>query len=419
MTGRNFCADTCESCKAFFRRTALKTTVLHCASNGLCNINVQTRKLCQKCRLQKCLTIGMQIELIRSETQNEYRKQIYRDKQKKKLLDKKLNTCNDLSDTDSNLSKPDSIGIDSNNSNDSNEIDEWIDSIDDKELSEQINQIKRCLTGETEAMKQIRQKSAAMAIVPIVKTIVDYCGINQLESSRITELSDACQVFNCQLSDNRVTTKGYLDMMIVTNRLFEIQIQNVITYTKRLRGFQKFCADDQLALVKHGFNDMIFLRGLSYYDPDTREFNYYIDENSTLSISLGAFSEQRPNTHEMLLILLSKLLPEWDHDPILMDLLTAIVLLNPKRPNLSHRTSIKLEQQLLEQQLYIYLLQRYLLLKCGSESESKPRLQALMNSLTDLSITAETHKRYELSEVAENHTLIQYYGPLFREIYDI
>ncbi|CAG2104242.1 unnamed protein product [Medioppia subpectinata] len=386
MTGRNFCADTCESCKAFFRRTALKTTVLHCASNGLCKINVQTRKLCQKCRLQKCLAIGMQIELIRSETQNEYRKQIYRDKQQKKLLDKKLNNCNDLSDTDSNLSKPDSIGIYSNYSNESKEIDEWIDSIDDKELSEQIDEIKRCLTEETEAMKQIRQKSAAMAIVPIVKPIVDYCGINQLESSRMTELSDACLIFNYQLSDNRVTTTGHLEMMILTNRIFEVQIQNVITFTKHLPGFQKFCADDQLAL----------------------------DENSTLSITLGAFSDQRPNTHEMLLILLSKLLPEWDHDPILMDLLTAIVLLNPKRPNLSHKTSIKLEQQ-----LYIYLLQRYLLLKCGSESESKPRLQALMNSLTDLSITAETHKRYELAEVAENHTLIQYYGPLFREIYDI
>ncbi|CAG2180228.1 unnamed protein product [Oppiella nova] len=51
--GRNFCAFTCESCKAFFRRTALKTIQLHCASNGKCEINVQTRRLCPKCRLKK------------------------------------------------------------------------------------------------------------------------------------------------------------------------------------------------------------------------------------------------------------------------------------------------------------------------------------------------------------------------------
>ncbi|CAG2110488.1 unnamed protein product [Medioppia subpectinata] len=217
----------------------------------------------------------------------------------------------------------------------------------DKELSEQIDEIKRCLTGETEATKQIRQKSAAMAIVPIVKPIVDYCGINQLESSRMTELSDACL-------------------------MTEIIIQDVITFTKRLRGFQKFCANDQLALLKHGFLDIIYLQGFTCYDPEEQEFNYCIDEYHTLAVSLDALKVYRKSIYDIL-----------------------------------------------EQQLYIYLLQRYLLLKCGSESESKPRLQALMYSLTDLTITGETHKRIELSEVAENHTLIQYYGPLFREIYDL
>ncbi|CAG2104241.1 unnamed protein product [Medioppia subpectinata] len=208
MRRRNFCATTCESCKAFFRRTALRITVLHCASNGLCEITAQTRKLCQKCRLQKCLAIGMR---------------------------------------------------------------------NDKELSEQIDEINSCLTGETEATKQIRQKSAAMAIVPIVKPIVDYCGINQLESSRMTELSDACLVFNYpSLSDNRVTTTDLLELMIITNRMTEVLIQDVITFTKRLRGFQKFCADDQLALLKHGFLDIIYLQGFTCYDPERQEFNYSI-----------------------------------------------------------------------------------------------------------------------------------------------
>ncbi|CAG2114821.1 unnamed protein product, partial [Medioppia subpectinata] len=364
---RNFCANTCGSCKAFFRRSALKST-----------------------------------EFIRSETENEVRKQIYREKRQKKLLENRLKNCVDLSETDSNQSKQESIGIDSNNSNESNEIDEWIDSIDDKELSEQIDEIMSYITEETEAMKQIRQKSAAMAIVPIVKPMVDYCGINQLESSRITELSDASLVLNYPpLSDNRVTITGHLEMMIVTNGFFETNIQNIITFTKRLRGFQKFCADDQLALVKHGLLDITFLRGFKYYDIQNQ------DENNTLTVGLCDFKDHKRNTYDMILLLISKLLPEWDQDDILMDLLTAIVLLNPKRPNLLHRQTIKLEQQL------------YLLLKCGSESESKPRLQALMNSLTDLSITAESHKRYELSEVAENSALIQYYGPLFREIYDL
>ncbi|XP_054169194.1 nuclear hormone receptor family member nhr-48-like [Oppia nitens] len=56
---RNFCAVTCESCKAFFRRTAFRETALICASNGKCVITVNTRNLCRKCRLNKCFAIGM------------------------------------------------------------------------------------------------------------------------------------------------------------------------------------------------------------------------------------------------------------------------------------------------------------------------------------------------------------------------
>ncbi|CAG2112280.1 unnamed protein product [Medioppia subpectinata] len=56
---RNFGAITCESCKAFFRRNGLKTEQFICPSNGKCDINVMTRRMCRKCRLEKCLAFGM------------------------------------------------------------------------------------------------------------------------------------------------------------------------------------------------------------------------------------------------------------------------------------------------------------------------------------------------------------------------
>ncbi|CAG2100862.1 unnamed protein product [Medioppia subpectinata] len=61
--------------------------------------------------------------------------------------------------------------------------------------------------------------------------------------------------------------------------------------------------------------------------------------------------------------------------------LTAITLFNPNVPNISHTTAIRLKQQ-----LYIYLLQRYLLLKYRSESESQTRLQNLMIILNEFKI---------------------------------
>lgn len=65
--GYNFNAVTCESCKAFFRRNALSSKDFTCPFNEICEITVITRRFCQKCRLEKCFTIGMRKEYIMSE----------------------------------------------------------------------------------------------------------------------------------------------------------------------------------------------------------------------------------------------------------------------------------------------------------------------------------------------------------------
>ncbi|XP_029034688.2 nuclear hormone receptor HR96 [Osmia bicornis bicornis] len=65
--GYNFNAVSCESCKAFFRRNALKNKDFRCPFTQNCNITPVTRRFCQKCRLDKCFSIGMRKEYIMSE----------------------------------------------------------------------------------------------------------------------------------------------------------------------------------------------------------------------------------------------------------------------------------------------------------------------------------------------------------------
>lgn len=60
----NFDAITCESCKAFFRRNALRTERNPCMFRGECPITVQTRRFCPACRLRKCFEVGMRADLI-------------------------------------------------------------------------------------------------------------------------------------------------------------------------------------------------------------------------------------------------------------------------------------------------------------------------------------------------------------------
>ncbi|XP_052821703.1 vitamin D3 receptor isoform X1 [Octopus bimaculoides] len=73
--GYNFDAVTCESCKAFFRRNALKKKVFNCTFDGNCRLDPHTRKFCSSCRLKKCFAVGMKKDWILNEEQLAKRRQ--------------------------------------------------------------------------------------------------------------------------------------------------------------------------------------------------------------------------------------------------------------------------------------------------------------------------------------------------------
>lgn len=83
--GYNFNAISCESCKAFFRRNALTSKELKCPFTNNCVITVVTRRFCQKCRLEKCLSVGMVKEFIMSdEDKAEKRRKIEENRARKR-----------------------------------------------------------------------------------------------------------------------------------------------------------------------------------------------------------------------------------------------------------------------------------------------------------------------------------------------
>ncbi|CAF0962097.1 unnamed protein product, partial [Didymodactylos carnosus] len=74
-TGFNFGQITCESCKAFFRRNALRyNPYLKCRFSGSCKTDIFTRRHCTYCRLKKCFQMKMNKEYIRTKNENELRK---------------------------------------------------------------------------------------------------------------------------------------------------------------------------------------------------------------------------------------------------------------------------------------------------------------------------------------------------------
>ena len=103
--GYNFDQITCESCKAFFRRNALKPTVSdeqlfprycstcafaqqppgQCRFDGCCVINAQTRRHCAPCRLKKCFDIKMRKDWIRTDEEREVRRLQNQAKERRKM----------------------------------------------------------------------------------------------------------------------------------------------------------------------------------------------------------------------------------------------------------------------------------------------------------------------------------------------
>ena len=68
-------ATSCLSCKAFFRRSVQASISRNyvCHGQGDCTILPDTRRSCQKCRMEKCLKVGMNPECVLSKYEIEER----------------------------------------------------------------------------------------------------------------------------------------------------------------------------------------------------------------------------------------------------------------------------------------------------------------------------------------------------------
>ncbi|XP_078541873.1 nuclear receptor subfamily 4 group A member 3 [Lissotriton helveticus] len=59
---------TCEGCKGFFKRTVQKNARYICLASKNCPVDKRRRNRCQYCRFQKCLSVGMVKEVVRTDS---------------------------------------------------------------------------------------------------------------------------------------------------------------------------------------------------------------------------------------------------------------------------------------------------------------------------------------------------------------
>lgn len=71
----HFGGISCDSCKAFFRRSVQNEAQFQCPNRGNCRITLASRKSCQACRFAKCLAIGMEASWVMTEQERRARMQ--------------------------------------------------------------------------------------------------------------------------------------------------------------------------------------------------------------------------------------------------------------------------------------------------------------------------------------------------------
>ncbi|CAF1201567.1 unnamed protein product [Adineta steineri] len=236
--GYNFDAITCESCKAFFRRNALKADgISKCRiNNGQCKITVSTRKQCKSCRLAKCFDNGMRADwILTDEERSNKRLKIEENRRLRQML------------------YPDSPQIDKIET-----MQTIIESCDLDEVEEDDNHdinpsVSLFATPLTSSSSSSLTSNDLIKIQQIEQAYID--------SIRLTSLSSEFPLYPQSAPVN--TTPNLF------NFLTNILATRLITYLKLLPEFSLLNSHDKLILTKFNTFTLTYIRATLNYDPST------------------------------------------------------------------------------------------------------------------------------------------------------
>lgn len=449
--GCNFNAVTCESCKAFFRRNALKGKEFICPFENNCKIDAITRRFCQKCRLKKCLDIGMKKEFIMSEEERTVKRKKIEENRMKKIKHKpRIKNCKQLihllnggyekgndikSEAESSFSDSDVSASPADNSSES--FQESLLPL--KETPIQLTTPKpkgvtdkTTITVHKQTPVEVPLNIKAETIDSLLHTAIlaEYNvkldlvrgndegplspvrdnPLNEVELAKIQELVTANKALLAPLSEDGPLSHHYdIDdpSLVSVLNLTDIAIRRMIKMAKKLAAFKTLCQEDQIALLKGSCTELMILRSIMSYDPEKQCWKIRQTDSYVNHIKVEILKEARGNVYEEHQRFIQSFDPFWRSDETIMLLLSAIILFDWGRPNIVHKDAIRLEQE-----SYFYLLRRYLESVVGS-CQARSMFLKLIGKVSELHILNEKHVRVYMDV---NPKEIE---PLLIEIFDL
>lgn len=381
-TGSHFGGISCESCKAFFRRSVQKNrhAEYKCSYSGECKMNLSTRKICQFCRYKHCVMIGMKSKWVLSDDERHQkygnrRKQGKKDsdtsfenqpKAKEMKLDQIQENLTRGSENSTGLSSPNLISDDeSSNSR--------ISVTDSSKLS------ANCVIKTTYELSKNEM------------ALVDRLSISYYHSRKYNDLDlDVQKKLASLFQSQSGAALKKMAKVILANFIVQ-PVKRVITFAKLISDFRELEIEDQLALLQGGTMEIFICSSSSLYDSVSNKFNNVVSKersiegkdqsNIQLDIMRLIWSEEVffKTIHFL------KSIHELQLDEATLILVLPLILFSPDRRNLKNKKQISKHQE-----NYSFILKKYMVWKYGKSQTTKLFPQILLK-LVELRTLHEMH----------------------------
>ncbi|CAG2099982.1 unnamed protein product [Medioppia subpectinata] len=312
------------------------------------------------------------LEFIQNKEQKELRKQTIEENKRKRNEKQRKRSDSKSSSATTDSTDSQSLSVDTVfNSN--------------RNVQREVLTLNQCIrTHMTDQAMDVNQNFLLYLFTPLMRPINTYSDWNEIECKHLSDMCLASNVFRYPTTERHYEVYTIGDYYREWGNRLEVDAKNIVKYTKEMTKYCNVNQEDKLILIKYACMELIILRANYCWDSQAEKWTIFMDNDTSFIVPLDLLKSEKRNLFNTYKVYFNKILPEWNWDSVILDLLTAIVLFNPNRPNLSDRFTVKFQQQ-----MYIHLLQRYLMLRFRWEWQWKAKMANLMNALIDLHLVSE------------------------------
>ncbi|XP_021952466.1 retinoic acid receptor beta isoform X2 [Folsomia candida] len=351
---------SCDSCKAFFRRSVHKDAHLQfsCGYDNSCHISKQTRKSCQKCRFEKCIRIGMEKKWVMSEEERKllnYQREV-----------KKINKSQAQHQQPQQGGSPvNGVGGGTSPSESSSE--------------QSSSNIHHDSDPETPT-----------EYIPNVDEMLNYMSAE--EQRNIREICEYYRIAYDKIPYNvPKTTEGLRNTLQVIG-MFTTILRRFAFFSKLVPEFRDLNREDQGNLLKASVLEMVMLRGALSFDIENHRWpntNLEFLKNCPQLRVQDMQNLVSPELFEMHMSFIKRIQNLKVDEPTVM-LLLLIVMFYPERSELEDVAKVNKAQE-----KYCELLSKYVNWRYGKEG--KKLYPKLLTQLSNLRQLNDLHTEYHLN----------------------